>query len=95
MPRQHSSCGKQRLGHITKRGDVYLRTLLVHGARSMLRYAERRQDRISRWALSVTHDVVFLLSLRQYAEELGAELSTSMFAINPRGRVYARRSCLG
>ncbi len=53
VPRQHSSGGKQRLGHITKRGDVYLRTLLVHGARSTLRFAERRQDRISRWALSI------------------------------------------
>jgi transposase len=37
VPRQHSTGGVQRLGRITKRGDVYLRTLLVHGARSELR----------------------------------------------------------
>ncbi|MEJ2646067.1 MAG: IS110 family transposase [Gammaproteobacteria bacterium] len=36
VPRQHSSAGKTRLGRITKRGDAYLRTLLVHGARSVL-----------------------------------------------------------
>ena len=36
VPRQHSTGGKSRLGRITKRGDVYLRTLLVHGARSVL-----------------------------------------------------------
>jgi transposase len=34
VPRQHSSGGTRRLGRITKRGDVYLRTLLIHGARA-------------------------------------------------------------
>jgi len=38
-PREHSSGGKQRLYGITKRGDTYLRTLLIHGARSALRWA--------------------------------------------------------
>lgn len=36
-PREHSSGGRQQLGGITKRGDRYLRMLLIHGARSMLR----------------------------------------------------------
>ena len=35
-PRQHSSGGKDRLLGISKRGDAYLRTLLIHGARSVL-----------------------------------------------------------
>ena len=52
-PRQHSSGGKSRLGHITKRGDAYLRGLLVQGARATLHTAMRHTDRISRWALSV------------------------------------------
>ena len=39
-PRQHSSGGKDRLLGITKRGDAYLRTLIVHGARSALRTAK-------------------------------------------------------
>ena len=38
---------------ISKRGDRYLRCLLVHGARSVLRCAPRRDDRLSRWALAV------------------------------------------
>ena len=51
VPREHSSGGKQRLYGITKRGDGYLRTLLIHGARSALRCAEGKEDRILRWAL--------------------------------------------
>jgi transposase len=39
VPRQHSTGGKNSLGGISKRGDTYLRTLLIHGARSALRLA--------------------------------------------------------
>lgn len=42
VPRQHSSGGKPTLLGISKRGDVYLRTLLIHGARSVVRVAERQ-----------------------------------------------------
>ena len=52
-PRQHSSGGKERLLGISKRGDKYVRTLLIHGARSALRTAPGRTDRISRWALAL------------------------------------------
>jgi len=52
-PRQHSSGGKTRLGHVTRRGDAYLRCLLVQGARSVLHTAMRHTDRMSRWVLSV------------------------------------------
>ena len=38
---------------ISKRGDVYLRQLLVHGARSILRAVERRTDRLGRWATAL------------------------------------------
>ena len=53
MPRQHSSGGKERLSGITKRGDRYLRTLLIHGARSAIRAAANKPDRMLRWALKV------------------------------------------
>ncbi len=53
VPRQHSTGGKQRLGHITARGDPYLRTLLVMGARSVLQRAPGKDDPLSRWALAV------------------------------------------
>lgn len=49
-PREYSTGGKPRLGRISKRGDAYLRTLLVHGARSELMHTARRDDQKSRWA---------------------------------------------
>jgi transposase len=52
-PRQHSSGGKEKLLGISKRGDKYVRTLMIHGARSALRTAPGRTDRISRWALAL------------------------------------------
>jgi transposase len=44
VPRQHSSGGKQKLMGISKRGDVYLRTLLVHGARAVVKSVRRQAD---------------------------------------------------
>ena len=52
-PKQHSSGGKSRLGTITKRGDPYLRTLLIQGAKSVVNTAHTRSDPISRWALAL------------------------------------------
>ena len=49
-PHEHSSGGKQRLLGISKRGDRYLRWLLAQGARSIMRFASRRNDALSRWA---------------------------------------------
>lgn len=48
-PRQHSSGNKDRLLGISKRGDAYLRTLLIHGARAVVSQAKHRDDRLSRW----------------------------------------------
>jgi transposase len=48
-PGQHSSGGKERLLGITKRGDAYLRTLLIHGARSVNRAARQKERRLSQW----------------------------------------------
>jgi transposase len=56
-PNERSSAEKRRLGRISKQGDVYLRTLLVHGARSALLAAHRALragrplDRLRQWAL--------------------------------------------
>ena len=52
-PRQCSSGDKQRLLGISKRGDVYLRTLLIHGARAVVSQAKHRDDRLSRWVTSI------------------------------------------
>ncbi len=53
VPRQHTTGGRPRLLGISKRGDRYVRTLLIHGARSALQRAPRRDDGRSRWAVGV------------------------------------------
>jgi transposase len=50
VPSQHSSGGKERLGRISKRGDTYLRTLLIHGARAALNVCGNKEDVRSKWA---------------------------------------------
>jgi len=49
VPRQHSTGGKATLMGISKRGDSYLRTLLIHGGRTVVRVAHKYQDRRNRW----------------------------------------------
>ena len=53
VPRQHSTGGKPVLLGITKRGNAYLRTLFIHGARAVLRCIGHKDDRFSRWAQAV------------------------------------------
>ena len=52
VPRQHSTGGKSNLLGISKRGDAYLRTLLIHGARSVLSYADKRPEQCA-WVSAV------------------------------------------
>jgi transposase len=49
VPRQHSSGGKEKLLGISKRGNPYLRRILVSGAQSVLRWCPRRTDRLGQW----------------------------------------------
>lgn len=49
VPRQHSSGGKLRLLGISKRGDVYLRTLLIHGGRAVVQHATTHADQSNHW----------------------------------------------
>lgn len=53
VPRQHSSGGKAKLLGMSKRGDAYLRTLLIHGARSVIYRATQRNDPDS-WLVKLT-----------------------------------------
>lgn len=62
-PREHSSGKHRRLGRISKQGDVYLRTLLIHGARSALAAAKAARnkgkpiDKLRTWALDLAERV--------------------------------------
>ncbi|MBD8527858.1 IS110 family transposase [Pseudoxanthomonas sp. CAU 1598] len=59
-PREFSSGNARRLGKITRRGDVYLRQTIIHGARSLLQSAARKRrrnqslDRLGEWALALS-----------------------------------------
>lgn len=53
VPKQYSTGGKPKLGRITKHGDKYLRTLLVHGARTVIANLGDKQDRLSQWCRNV------------------------------------------
>ena len=53
VPSQYSSGGKARLGHITKAGDPYMRSLLVLGARAILNSAKNKTDSVSQWAAAL------------------------------------------
>lgn len=52
-PKQNSSGGKERLLGISKRGDAYLCSLLVHGARAVIRAAQAKTDRLSIWVMRI------------------------------------------
>lgn len=49
VPRQYSSGGKSKLGRITKKGDIYLRTLLIHGARTVLLMSSKGRGEHTEW----------------------------------------------
>ena len=57
VPSQNSTGGKASLGRITKRGDDYLRTLLIQGAKSAVMSAGKRSDRISLWLVQLKERV--------------------------------------
>ena len=83
-PRQHGTGGKERLLGISKRGDAYLRKLLVHGARAVLRHAGNRDDGLSRWLKS--------LSARKHANVVTVALANKTariaWAIARNGKPY-------
>lgn len=84
VPRQHSSGGTRRLGRITKRGDVYLRTLLIHGARAVMRQLARRTDATSRWVSALKARRGFNKAL----VALAAKHARILWAVLATGRPY-------
>jgi transposase len=72
-PKQHSSGGKDRLLGISKRGDAYLRSILIHGARSVIRTAKHKDDRLSQWVTS--------LAVRRHANVAAAALANKTVRI--------------
>lgn len=84
VPRQHSSGGSRRLGRITKRGDVYLRTLLIHGARAVMRQVAQRADATSRWVMALKMRRGF----NKAVVALAAKHARILWALLATGRPY-------
>jgi len=84
VPRQYSTGGKPRLGRITKCGDVYLRTLLVHGARAALTMMATRGDRLARWAQAL----VARRGFKKACVALAAKNARIIWALLAKGEAY-------
>jgi len=84
VPRQYSTGGKVRLGRITKQGDVYLRTLLIHGTRAVLATLGNRQDRLSAWVRAL----VERRGYRKAAVALAAKHARMIWAMLAKGEPY-------
>jgi len=85
-PRQYSSGGKERLLGISKRGDVYLRCLLIHGARSVVLHAKQREDGLSRWVTALAkrrHPNVAAVALANKTARMAWVLMTKNEAYDP------------
>jgi transposase len=88
VPRQHSSGGRSQLHGISKRGDTYLRTLLIHGARSVLRWLGEKQDAHSRWL----RDLIERRGFNRAAVELANKNARIIQALLSSERAYRPRS---
>ena len=87
-PREHSSGSRRHLGAISKRGDRYLRMLLIHGARAVLWHAKTKTaappDRLRAWALQLER----LRGHNKAAVALANKLARIAWAVWKRGQVF-------
>jgi transposase len=84
VPSQNSTGGKASLGRITKRGDDYLRTLLIQGAKSAVMTAGKRSDRISQWLLQLKERVGW----QKAAVALANKNARILWAVLTRGAAF-------
>jgi transposase len=86
-PRQHSTGGRATLLGISKRGNAYLRTLLIHGSRCMLRFLKDPATAIGRWAIDLkarTHANVAAVALAN-------KQARTVWALLTQGTYYQAR----
>jgi transposase len=87
-PRQYTTGGKIRLGRITKKGDAYLRTLLIHGTRAVLSTVKDKDDKLSRW----TKALIERRGYKRAAVALAAKNARIVWALMARGESYQLRT---
>lgn len=86
VPGHQGTGGHVKLGPMSKRGDVYLRTLLIHGARSVIRQAERKPDSADGWLKKL----IARRNKNIAAVALAAKNARIAWALLAHGRNYAR-----
>jgi transposase len=84
VPRQNSSGGKDRLGHITKKGDGYIRKLLVVGAHAVLRFARSAKAAPVRWAAELVARKPYKIA----AVALANKMARIVWAVLTRGEEF-------
>lgn len=84
VPRQHSTGGKERLGGISKRGDGFVRSLVIHGARAVVARADAKTDPLSCWIQQVKARRGF----NKAVVALANKLVRMAWVIIARGEVY-------
>ena len=84
VPSQNSSGGRASLGRITKRGDDYLRTLLIQGAKSAVMSAHKRSDRISQWLVQLKERVGW----QKAVVALANKNARIVWAVLAKGRIF-------
>ena len=87
VPSQNSSGGKASLGRITKRGDDYLRTLLIQGAKAAVMSAGKREDPISRWLVQL----VARVGWQKACVAMANKNARILWAVMTREQVYDPR----
>jgi transposase len=93
-PRQHSTGGRERLLGISKRGDSYLRTLLVHGARAVVRYTGGKVDNLSHWIRQLTerkHVNVAVVALANKTARIAWAITRRDAAYDPEMAAHVAR----
>ena len=84
-PRQYSSGGKERLLGISKGGDTYIRTLLIHGARSVLLCVDKKDDKQSTWL----KNLMIRAGHNKTAVALANKIARTAWAIIAEGTNYS------
>ena len=84
VPREHSTGGKQKLLGISKRGNVYLRTLFVHGARAVLQFQHKQSPGLKAWLAQLTSRVHFNVAVVALANKL----ARMAWAVLATGQLY-------
>lgn len=88
VPRQHSTGGKTTLLGISRRGNHYLRRLLIHGARSCVMHLDRNRDRLGAWIDGLEQR----MHINKVTVALAAKIARVAWAIlNRPGAIYERR----